>query len=82
MPLLSTLVRGNIEESPRILYPSNYGEDFYPLPWIGGHIHCTQVHILPSFHEFFIRIEIAGPPSLQAINPPRLELHTLFVLFL
>ena len=29
MPLLSTLVRGNIEESPRILYPFNYGEDIF-----------------------------------------------------
>ena len=31
MPLLSTLLRVNIEESPRIPYLFNYGEDFFIL---------------------------------------------------
>ena len=29
IPMLSTLLRGNIEEIPYILYPFSYGEDIF-----------------------------------------------------
>ena len=36
--------------------------------------------ILPQ--KNFILIELSGPPSLQAMNPLRLELHNQFVIIL
>ena len=39
MPLLNTWVKYNIEESTRILYPLNYGEDMFNTSlWIRGNI--------------------------------------------
>ena len=82
MPLLSTWMRGNIEENPCILYPFNYGEDIFLSFAMDGRIHLMdpRLHtpILPWNN--FIWIELSGPPSLQAMNPLRLELYTLFVL--
>ena len=45
------------------------------------HIMYPRTHIPILVRKTFVWIELYGPPSLLAVNPFHLEIHTIFVLF-
>ena len=79
---LITWVRGNIEDSPHIPYPFNYGEDVFLSFSVDRrkHIMDPRQHNPVLTWNNLVFIEISGPPSLQVMNPLYLELHNLIVL--
>ena len=84
IPLLNTWVRGNIEESPHILYPFKYGENNHLSFAMDRRTHIMDPRphnpIFPQNN--LIWIALSGTPSIQAMNPLCLELHTLFLFLL
>ena len=70
MSLLSNLMRGNIEETPRIICPLNYGEDDF-LPFtMDRRTHRMKPSPYTPFlqQNIIICIELSVTPSLQATN--------------
>ena len=79
---LITWVRGNIEDSPHISHPFNYGEDVFLSFSVDRrkHIMDPRQHTPVLTQNNLVFIELSGPPIIQAMNPLYLELHNLIVL--